>query len=207
MNPKAVVAAGYDAIADRFADWKTGVVGDARDEWLADLLVRLPERPDVLELGCGAEPSRALMDRGRLTGVDLSAEQIRRASARFPAATFVHADATTLDFPPASFDAVVAFFVLGHVPHGEMAELLQRIASWLRPGGWFLATMGARGLGERVEDDWLGVPMFFSGLHEDESRALVRAAGLDLVRDQVITQREPDHGDIAFLWILARRAG
>lgn len=206
MNPKALVAAGYDAVADRFADWKTGVVGDAREEWIADLLSRLPASPHVLELGCGGEPTGAFADQGRLTGVDLSAEQLRRASERVPQATFLHADASTVTFAPASFDAVVALFVLGHVPRTEIEGLLARIAGWLRPGGWFLATMGARGLGEAVEEDWLGVPMFFSSLHEDESRALVRRAGMALVRDEVVVQTEPGHGEIAFLWVLARRA-
>ena len=99
----------------------------------------------------------------------------------------------------------MALFVLAHVPRSEIGTLLTRVAAWLRPGGWFLATMGARGRGEEVDEDWLGVPMFFSSLAADESRGLVRRAGLEIVQDEVVEQDEPGYGAIPFLWVLARR--
>jgi len=207
-DPKRLVADGYDAIADRFATWQKGVRGDARMRYLDELLQRLPQQPEVLELGCGAgvQSTRMLASRGRLVGVDISKEQIRRARERIPEATFISADATELDFPPSTFDAVVAFFVLAHIPRAELPVLLEHVAIWLRPNGWFLATMGSCGSGESIEASWLGVPMFFSSLEADESRRLVRAVGLEIVRDEVLVQREPEHGDVEFLWVLARRA-
>jgi SAM-dependent methyltransferase len=206
-DPKLMVAAGYNAIADRFAAWQEGVRGDARLRYLGELLSRLPPQPDILELGRGAAvPSTSMLaSRGRLVGVDISEEQIRRARVRIPEAAFICADATEMDIPPESFDAVVALFVLGHIPQSELAELLARIAMWLRPNGWFLATMGSRGARESIEADWFGVPMFFSSLSADDSRRLVRAVGLEVVKDEVIVQHEPNHGDVEFLWMLAQR--
>ena len=206
-DPKRVVAAGYDAIADRFAAWQRTVRGSARDRYLDELLRRLPPEPDVLELGCGAgvRSTRKLAERGRLVGVDISEVQLRRARERAPSATFTHADMTRVRFEPESFDAVVSLFALAHVPRAELPALVERIAHWLRPGGRFLATMGARGAGEAVEPDWLGVPMFFSSVHADESRRLVGAAGLAIELDEIVTQHEPGHGDVAFLWVLARK--
>jgi hypothetical protein len=99
----------------------------------------------------------------------------------------------------------VALFVLAHIPRTDLPELLSRVVTWLRPKGWFLATMGSRGTGERVEADWLGVPMYFSGLGAGESRRLVRSVGLEIVEDEVVVQHEPDHGEVEFLWILARK--
>jgi 2-polyprenyl-3-methyl-5-hydroxy-6-metoxy-1,4-benzoquinol methylase len=46
-----------------------------------------------------------------------------------------------LEFRPAMFDAVVAFYSLIHLPRVEQEILLQRISTWLRPGGWFLANL------------------------------------------------------------------
>jgi SAM-dependent methyltransferase len=206
-DPKRIVAEGYDAIADRFAAWQEGVRGDARMRYLEELLSRLPPQPDILELGCGAavESTRLLASSGRLVGVDISNEQIRRARDRISEATFIHADATEIDFAPESFDAAVAFFVLTHIPRAELPDLMERLATWLRPNGWFLATMGSRGGGESIETDWLGVPMFFSSLSADESRELVRAVGLEIVEDEVIVQQEPEHGDVEFLWMLAQQ--
>jgi hypothetical protein len=60
-DPKWNVERGYDAIADRFARWQAQISDETRLQYLEDLLERLPERPDVLELGFGAgvESSRS----------------------------------------------------------------------------------------------------------------------------------------------------
>src|SRR5207247_1384867 len=78
----------------------------------------------------------------RLVGVDISGTQIALARANVPSATFVQADMTVIDRPPASLDAVVAFYSLTHVPRDEHAPLLARIRRWLRPGGVFIASFG-----------------------------------------------------------------
>jgi SAM-dependent methyltransferase len=204
---KRIVETGYDSIVDRFAEWQRGVRGSARMRYLDEIVRRLPPDADVLELGCGAgvRSTRILAERGRLTGVDISAEQIRRARERVPGARFIQSDMTKLELEAESLDAVVALFTLAHVPHAELPGLMGRVATWLRPGGRFLATMGSRGAGESIEDDWLGVPMFFSSLDAEESRRLVRDAGLEIELDEVVTQSEPGYGEIEFLWLLARR--
>lgn len=206
-DPKHIVEAGYDAIADRFAAWQATIEGSGEDRFLSLLAQALPRSPNVLELGCGARVRAAELTvaGGRLTGVDISGEQIRRARERVPGATFVHADVTEATFAPATFDAIVALFVLAHLPRTDIHALLPRAGDWLRPGGWFLTTMGARGWGEHIEEDWLGVPMFFSSLDAEESRRLVESAGLEIAQDEVIAQREAGHGTVEFLWILARR--
>ena len=90
---------------------------------------RIPEGADVLELGCGAGlPMTArLADGRRLTGVDISPEQVERARRNVPNATFIAADMTALDLESGSFDAVVAFYALTHVPREELPGLLGRI--------------------------------------------------------------------------------
>src|SRR5262249_49329853 len=119
---------------------------------------------------------------------------------------FICADVNELEFEPESFDAVVAFYVLLHLPRADLRPLLDRLAAWLRPGGIFLAnTLVARDdEGEGVEDDWLGAPMFFSGSDPDADRQLVRDAGLALLHDEIVSQYEPE-GEIAFLWLLAEK--
>lgn len=206
-DPKRIVESGYDAIADRFGAWQKGITGSTRLGKLDELLARLPDHPDVLELGSGAgvRSTRILAERGRLTGVDISAEQVRRARERVPAATFVHADFTEIDFEPASFDAVVALYVFNHVPHDDLRRLIGNVFAWLRPGGVFLATYGVSDSHESVEDDWLGVPMFFSSLGADENCRVLRAAGFEIVVDEVETIQEPEQGAASFLWLLARR--
>lgn len=191
-------------MAERFGVWRGEIEGSPELEWVDLLLSKLPPTPDVLELGCGAaaEPTRRLARRGRLTGIDLSAEQLRRARENCPEAEFREADMTEVEFEGGSFDAVVSLYAFNHVPRAELAELVPRIAKWLRPGGYLLATFGCSG-GEGIEEGWLGVPMFFASFTEDENRSLLRAAGFQLERDEVVPIREPD-GEARFHWILAR---
>ena len=86
-----LVGRGYNAIGERFAEWRDRIVGDPRREWEAELVSRLPEGARVLELGCGAgvPDTQRLAKRFQVTGVDVSAEQVRRARASVPEAVFI----------------------------------------------------------------------------------------------------------------------
>jgi SAM-dependent methyltransferase len=204
-DPKHIVAAGYDAIAPRYLAWSGLDPSPERMRYLGRLLDLLPAGAEVLELGCGAgvPVTQALAERHKVIGVDISAAQIALARQHIPKAAFVHADITALDFAPASFDAVVAFYSLTHIPREEHAALLGRIAGWLRPGGLLLATMGAGDAPGAIEPDWLGAPMFFSHFDAATNRELVRQAGLDLLEADVVAEDE-DGQTVRFLWVIAR---
>jgi SAM-dependent methyltransferase len=203
-DPKRIVAAGYDVVAPRYLEWSGLRPSAVRLDYLRRALDLIPTGSDVLELGCGAGIPRtaALAEGRRVTGVDISATQVALARRNVPAATFIHADMTTLDFPAGSFDAVVAFYSLTHVPRDEQPALLNRIRSWLRPGGLFLASMGAEPSPDGVED-WLGVPMFFSHFGARRNRRLVEEAGL-VIEDARVRAEPEDRHDARFLWVIAR---
>jgi SAM-dependent methyltransferase len=205
-DAKRIVAAGYDAIAERYRDWAEADSWP-RLEWLAFLDEELTDGSAVLELGCGAglPVTRRLAERHRVTGVDLSTRQVELARANVPDATFVHADALAFDAAGA-FDAVVSLYMSGHVPRGEQAELLRRIAGWVRPGGHLLMTLTGAGGDEVVEEDWLGARMFFAGDDADTNLARVRDSGFDVLRAEVVPQLEFGK-EARFLWVLARRTG
>jgi SAM-dependent methyltransferase len=162
----------------------------------------------LLELGCGGgSPATVrLAERHRLLGVDISPRQIEQARKRVPHASFECADATELAFEPGSFDAVVSLFMLGHVPRAEQAPLLGSIASWLREGGYLLATMGTADADDEVDDDWLGAPMFFASFDEAENRRLLADAGFELIETKVIPVEEPGHGLVSFMWVLGQKS-
>jgi SAM-dependent methyltransferase len=205
-DPKRLVADGYDRIADRYEAWAEELAGSPRRRFLAELLSRLPQRADVLELGCGGglSETRELAAQTRLTGVDLSREQVVRARRRVPGATFVHADLAVVDFDAASFDAVVAFYVLNHLPQADQRRLPARVHRWLRPGGYFLASHAASPPHESVEDGWLGTPMFFASIGRAENRTGLEAAGFDVLTDEVVGEHEPE-GEARFHWLLAQK--
>ena len=201
-DPKALVAAGYDVIAEAYL--KRYGRSTVRDYWLNELTARLPAHARVLDLGCGAglPVARELAARGfAVVGVDGSARQVEMARRNVAGAEFIQADLTTVDLSPAAFDAVAAFYSITHVPRDEHPALLQRIATWLKPGGLFVASMGAEPLRDHCEQ-WLGTRMFFSHYGADENAVLVRAAGFTIEQAEVVAQ---DNEDASFLWIIARR--
>ena len=205
IDPKRIVADGYDVVAERYLDWSGKRPSAPRLRWLSKALELIPPGAEVLELGCGAgiPMTAALADGRRLTGVDISATQVGLARRNVPAATFRQADMTTLDFPASSFDAVVAFYSLTHVPRDEHGALLERITRWLRPGGVFVASMGVDDDPGGVEQDWLGVDMYFSHFGAKKNRRLVERAGLRIESAQIDTEPEDRH-DARFLWVVAR---
>jgi len=108
---------------------------------------------------------------------------------------------TRLALRPASVDAVVSFYALGHVPAERHAPLFEAIARWLRPGG-LLLTSAPVGSGEVTDPDWLGVPMFFGGIGEEATLRAVAGAGLRLERLEIV---EGGGHLVRFLWLVARR--
>jgi len=201
----ALVAAGYDAMIATWEAWKEQITDDPRSAWCDDLVSRLPRGARVVELGCGGgtEETRALAERFRLTGVDLSAEQVRRARARVRGAEFVHGDITELELEPGSVDAVAAFYVLNHVPRELLSGLFARVHRWLVSGGLFLATLGAGDL-PGWTGEWLRQPTHFAGFAPEKNRRLLSDAGFELERDELVSIREPE-GEAAFHWVLATR--
>jgi SAM-dependent methyltransferase len=205
-GPEEVVRRGYDAIAERYAEWAGSFESPAL-QWVEKLEQRLPEGSRVLDLGCGGggPATRALAARHDVLGVDISERQLERARRLVPEARFLRADATEVAFEPASFDAVVSLFLLGHVPRAKQRPLLERIFGWLAPGGLLLATLGIANADDEVEPDWLGAPMFFASYDEEWNRQALESAGFGLEEARVVPVEEPGHGVVSFMWVLARK--
>ena len=206
MDPKQIVADGYDKIAEQHEEWASSVRVEERARYTAVLLETLPEGAEILELGCGSgvPTTRQLAEKLAVTGVDISAKQVELAQKQVPTAKFIHSDMIKLDFPDGSFDAVAAFYSMIHVPRQEQAELLCKIRSWLRPGGYLVATMGAHSSEAYFTDDFLGKPMYWSNFDSETNRRLVREAGFRIISAEEETADE--FGEpITFLWIVARK--
>jgi cyclopropane fatty-acyl-phospholipid synthase-like methyltransferase len=198
-----IVADGYDAMGETFAEWRTRIVGDPRREWEDELASRLEEGARLLELGCGSGPpeTKRLAQRFALTGVDISPQQVERARTAIPEAEFLRADFTDLELPAGSFDAVASFYAFNHVPRDLLDPLLRRAHGWLVPGGWLLTAFGVSDT-DGWTGDWLGAQTFFSSYPPETNSQLVREAGFTIERDEVVEFQEPE-GPARFQWVLA----
>lgn len=95
---------------------------------------------ELLVVGVGTGLELGLLDKSlRVTGIDLSPSMLERARARVnrkglgQVKALLPMDARRLEFAPASFDAVLAPYVLSVVP--EPNKVLDEMWRVLRPGG------------------------------------------------------------------------
>lgn len=172
------------------------------------------EEASVLELGCGAgiPGTKILLENEqpniRVTGNDLSSTQIELAGKNLSA--FSHklelkqGDMTQLSFPDGSFDAVVGFYSIIHLPRLEQVELVKKIAGWLKPDGFLLANFGKEEFETAVNQTWMGEEkgwVFWSSWGEKKSVQIVEEAGFEVLLKEV----KQDIGDAEFVWIIGKK--
>jgi len=116
----------------------------------------------ILEVGVGTGISLpGYSSQTRIVGIDLSEPMLRKARERVAELSLDHVeslevmDAEHLSFPDASFDVVVAHYVVSTVPHPETA--LDEFARTLKPGGEIVLVnrVGADAGLRRVIEQWL----------------------------------------------------
>jgi SAM-dependent methyltransferase len=205
-KPEQIVAQGYDEMAGSYGDWAVRHARADRDKYTQLLLDTLPSDASVLELGCGpGEPTtRLLAERFVVTANDISASCLDLARSNAPTARFIHGDMTTLQLPAESFDGVVAYYAFHHVPRSRYAPLLTAISGWLRGGGVFMAAFYPYDIDNVITDDWHGATMYWSSFDAEQTRTLIRNAGLELVTESFESAVE-DGKETTFLWIMARK--
>jgi cyclopropane fatty-acyl-phospholipid synthase-like methyltransferase len=123
-----VIARGYDRVADAYAALESAEAPWPRLRRVRAFAAGLAAGSRVLDVGCGngVPATRELASRHEVTGVDISEEQIARAAANVPAATFICGDARAVDLPVAAFDAIVALYLVDNVPSEEYPAFFRR---------------------------------------------------------------------------------
>lgn len=140
----------YDRIAWLY-DWMESPMEKmASRNWRRVLFSRLKGRR-ILEVGVGTGKNLPFYPPGReVTGIDVSARMLERARQRTAFLqgrfTLLKMDVEHLEFPDASFDAVVSTYVFCSVP--DPIKGLEEVRRVLKPGGkaYFLEHVRPSGL-------------------------------------------------------------
>jgi ubiquinone/menaquinone biosynthesis C-methylase UbiE len=217
VNLKARLKNSYDSMAPQYNEW-TAQHTSIRMDYLDKLLPKLVENESpiaVLELGCGygLPVSQKLLSHPNIsvTANDLSSTQIALAKENLKTAgesrvTFLEGDMLKLDLAPRSFDAVVAFYSIIHLPRDEQVTLLGSIAKWLKPGGFLLANFAADEIPGVEMENWLKEEkgwMFWSGWGQEGTVEKIKDAGFEIITNEVV---EDVVDATNFLWIIAKKA-
>ncbi len=183
MNRDAVRRA-WDEVAETYAERRDPTGSDAA--LIDDLLAALPDRPDVLDIGCG-DGARTLanLPPGSV-GLDVSRRGLDLARETVPDARLVHGEMSALPFAAARFDGITAYHAVFHVDRERHPAVYAEFARVLRPGGRLLMTLPG-GRFETVRRGWMGGRMFFSAPGRERALDQLRAAGFSDVETATAT--------------------
>ena len=207
---KYLVQKGYDRIALTYMEWSRGKPS-ARVDYIEKLFHHLGDmsQANILELGCGAGVpcSEILAKRcARVVANDISQAQIDLAKANVPKANveFIAADMASISFEPSSFQAVVAFYSIIHLPRDEQRATIAKIWTWLSPGGYLVCNLGTSdntgGTGK-----WLGgCEMYWSSFAYKKYLQILKDIGFRVI-ESVILQDDEDGRLVPFLWIITSK--
>ena len=189
------VRRAWDDVAATYAARRDPDGSDAA--LIDDLLARLPDEPDVLDVGCG-DGARTLanLPPGSV-GLDVSRRGLDLASETVPEARLVHGELSTLPFAADRFDAITAYHAVFHVERERHPAVYDEFARVLRPGGRLLMTLPG-GRFETVRRGWMGGRMFFSAPGRDSTLAQLRDAGFTDVETTVAADPLGSSTEFAF---------
>lgn len=156
------------------------------NKYLTKFLQLLKSQSHVLDLGCGAgiPIDDVLLKKGHLvTGLDIAEQQIKLAKKSCPQGEFIVKNIADLEFSEYQADAVVSFYTIFHLPRNQHLQFLQKINSFLPPGGLMLITMGDHDF--EGWHDFYGVKIWSSHYGSGKNKVLVEQAGFEILLDEI----------------------
>jgi ubiquinone/menaquinone biosynthesis C-methylase UbiE len=194
-----IVRKGYDNLAEKYHIFRQAFDNEIE---LDEFVKLLPINSKVLDVGCGAgvPVAKFLAERGfDVTGIDFSRNMLRLARKNAPKAKFLLRDMTKLEFAADSFDGLIAFYSIIHVPRENHFSLFRSFLRILRPQGIMLICLGPDEW--EANDKYYGVEMFWSHYDPKKSLQLLKKAGFEVLSDKILVRGGEKH-----YWILARNA-
>ncbi|MZR30460.1 class I SAM-dependent DNA methyltransferase [Sneathiella litorea] len=169
----------YERNADRFDAERLKTLFERN--WLDRFLSFVPDKGNVLDLGCGAGDPIAsyIISKGYvLTGVDASAAMLRLARGKFPDGDWRQMDMRALDMPE-RFHGIIGWDSFFHLTRAEQRSVLPKIAEQLHPLGALLLTVGADDgeVSGQVGDD----AVYHASLSIKEYTTILETCGLKVV--------------------------
>lgn len=154
-------------------------------DWLDLLILKLEKGSKILDLGCGnGRTVKYFVDKGfQVIGIDLSDNMLKLAKKYVPKGEFYKKDFTKLNFKSNSFNAIISFFALNHIPKKQFKNIIKRCKRLLRPNGFLLLGM-VKGQGEGLFEGFYGkkLQLYGAGYTKKEIIQILRLNGFNILK-------------------------
>jgi TfoX/Sxy family transcriptional regulator of competence genes/protein-L-isoaspartate O-methyltransferase len=182
----------YDTIATQW-DAARQTLSAPEQRLLKRFSAKLSVGGRVLDLGCGSgQPIAAhLLGQGlQVTGIDQSVALLEIAKQRFPNGDWRH-HAIEKYVPKQTFDGIVAWDSLFHLPRALHARVLGRLRRALARGGPLLLTLGGSAHPAFTDTMW-NQPFFYDAFPPEQAEELLRTTGFEIELNEFLDQPDLD---------------
>lgn len=177
---KKDVKNAYDQIAETY-DKET----DASTVYGLDSIIKnfvdLLSGNIILDAGCGGSPF--IISDFSTVGLDISRKQMLQSDYK----PLIQGDMSNLPFKDSSFDGIVSFYALIHIPIDEHKRVLEEFRRVLKDDGVILVSEGLdEWQGEN--ENWLGenVEMKWDVAGQDKTRQQIKETGFKIYNENIV---------------------
>lgn len=170
----------YDPIAEGFAHMRDSF--NTEKKYLDTLIEYIPLRSKILDVGCGSGFPIAsyLIEQGfEVTGIDGSQALLDIAKIKCPQMKRVYGDIRTV-IVEETFDAIVEWWCLFHIPKRDQEKMIFRFFQWLKPGGILEFTTGDSDY-EGTHSDMLDQPLHYFSLPPSDYERYLKKYGFEIL--------------------------
>ena len=176
MDYKEETKKAYDMYSDIFENKFDEYMNYIKEE-LDKFFNSLPANPKILDAGSGpGNHSLYLKNKGaEMFCIDISKVMVKRCIAKGLKAEVM--DFEHLHLAENSFDGILVYTSLLHIPKNKFLDILLKISKCMKPAGiLFLGMKKGEGEGFVVRDDrYLGTKRWFSLFSDEELRKMINS--------------------------------
>lgn len=179
---KSVVIKGYDQCAEEYQNARR----NENEPSLDFIFDKVPENGSILDVGCGSgiPVCKLLSTKYQVSGIDISKKQIELAKNNVPSGQFTTIDVLEYETSKKSFDAIVSYYALFHIPKEKHREVLSKFYTWLKPGGYLVITLAHNDENAYTEDDFFDATMYWSNYGMKEYNLMLSNIGFIVLKEE-----------------------
>ncbi|MCK5298069.1 MAG: class I SAM-dependent methyltransferase [Candidatus Heimdallarchaeota archaeon] len=203
MDEKKEIKDGCNKIAKKYLE--TILKNLEEMSFLQEFISLIKEKGKVLDIGCGVglPYTKYLSDYFEVIGIDISEVQIDRAKKNVPKAQFYVKDMTELDFPEATFDGIIAYYSIIHVPREEQYKLFVNLYRMLKPNGFAMFSLHSTDDPEYINEEFFGATMYWSGFDAETNLKMLADIGFEIIWSRLV---DDSLGDAKHLFVLIKKS-